>query len=147
MASWLDGLEIVASCMDKGGESCWFIGQLSHLVHSFDSSYHILVVEPLRSMKFDDANEDAGGTDDRWMEGDEEDKEEEGRRGKRGRRGSSKHWTRLSYSLVEDAAGSSAGTVVSQRPQKRQKNRYSAMVLRSYQLDDELLVPGALWMG
>jgi hypothetical protein len=36
--------------MDMGGKSCWFIGQPSQLVHSFDSSYHPLVVERLKSM-------------------------------------------------------------------------------------------------
>jgi hypothetical protein len=36
--------------MDMGGKSCRFIGQPSQMVHSFDSSYHILVVGHPNSM-------------------------------------------------------------------------------------------------
>jgi hypothetical protein len=36
--------------MDMGGKSCRFIGQPSQMVHSFDSSYHILVVGHPKSM-------------------------------------------------------------------------------------------------
>jgi hypothetical protein len=37
--------------MDMGGKSCRFIGQPSQLVHSFDSSYHILMAGHPKSMK------------------------------------------------------------------------------------------------